>query len=170
MVTKATLSLPFFGKYLSEIRQKAGIKSQRLAANIMLRDLSAGGIRFSDLKTISDNQVRADEKGLISDIPPERLKAYSVLYGVPYEEIVARLAEEKYKVQFSTGVLWEEPDWEAYKILRFLLDTKKYKKVLAGLQLLADGIEAKIQKAAAPEEDRIWEMVSEREEAQERKN
>jgi len=170
MVTKRTPDLPSFGKYLFRIRKEASIKSRFQAAEMLAEGINSGEKKFSGLMPLTPNQISKDEKGLIFDIPPDRLKAYSVLYKVPYEEIIARLAEEKYKVQFATGLLWEGPDFEAYKILRFLLDTRKYQKVLAGLQLLVGGIETKIQEAANPGKDGIWEMASEREEADGRKN
>ena len=128
----------------------------------MSRDLKSGGHKFPDLKTISCNQVNADEKGLIGDIPIGRLKAYSILYKVPLSEIVARLVEEKYgvtrteKIELSVS---EIPDIvpleerEAYILFRNLLDKKDVQDVLTCLRMISGGPEGNpTRKPVTPEE------------------
>ena len=162
MVTKENPSLPRFGRFLTQIRKEAGIKSQRQAADMIKRDLASGKKLFPFLDTISNNQVRADERGLISDIPANRLQAYSVLYKVPLSEIVARLVEEKYgvtrteKIELSVS---EIPDIvpaeesEAYRLFRHLLDTKNVQDVLTCLRMISGDPEGNPKrKSVTPEE------------------
>ena len=164
MVMKAIPPLPLFGKYLASLRKRSGIQSQRLTANLIARDLIAENRRFPEITAISPNQIFADEKGLISDIPAKRLKAYSIIYKIPFEQIVSVFIEEKYGIRFTATSSWKAEDFDipesaskkeipAYKILRNLLDTKRFEKVLEGLRLLINGIELKTQQITISEED-----------------
>ena len=145
MVTKEKPSLPRFGRFLARIRKEAGIKSQRQAADMIKRDLASGRKLFPFLNTVSNNQVRADENGLISDIPANRLKAYSVLYKVPLPEIVTHQVEEKYGVKRTEKIelpVSEIPDIvppeerEAYALFRRLLDTRAVQDVITCLKMI----------------------------------
>ncbi len=104
------------------------------------------------------------ERGLISDIPSTRLKAYSILYKVPLEEIISRLVEEKYgvtrteKIELSVS---EIPDIgplherEAYELLRQLLDTRDTQDILTCLRMISGGPEGNpTRKSITPEEGR----------------
>lgn len=95
MVKKSSPDLPEFGRYLSTLRKNLGIKSQRQTASINERLLQT---ERKGIAPISYSQVNADERGLIADISPARLRAYAVLYKVPYAEIVTHLVREKYGV------------------------------------------------------------------------
>jgi len=143
MVTKLSPDLPRFGRYLAYIRKRAGIRSQRQAAAISQR-LDKEGI--IDIASVTYSQINADEKGLVSDLPMARLKAYSIIYKVPFSEIVDCLVAEKYGVsrsEDSESPATEIPEnatpdeREAYELLRHLLDTRNREGVLTCLRMIA---------------------------------
>ena len=141
MVTKKISDLPEFGKYLSSIREKAGIKTPHQAAQMTQRK------KIQETKesgSFSYNQVYTDEKGLVFDIPPERLRIYAELYKVPYEEIVEKLVEEKYGVVKKTTIedfraLVPQKQAELHEILQKILDKRKIKMVREYLLFMARG-------------------------------
>jgi len=93
------IRLPFFGAYLSQLRKKAGIKTQSQVMKNVKKRIEEGIYLKEDFRELSYNNINADEKGLVSNLPTERLKAYAELYKVPYEEILSELIKEKYGVK-----------------------------------------------------------------------
>jgi hypothetical protein len=160
MVTKVVPDLPLFGRYLALIRKKAGVKSQRQAA-LMTERLRTQGI--DGIPLLTSSQVYSDEKGLVSDIPSDRLEAYSILYKVSLEEIIAHLVEEKYSVTRTEKMevsVSEIPDIvppeerEAYELLRHLLDTKSREGVLTCLRMISGDDAGKLKRSpVTPEEE-----------------
>ena len=142
MVTKKISDLPEFGKYLSSIREKAGIKTPHQAAQMTQRK------KIQETKesgSFSYNQVYTDEKGLVFDIPPVRLRIYAELYKVPYEEIVEKLVAEKYGVMRKTTIedfrdLVPEKQAELHEILQKILAKRKIRTVRKYLIFIAHGL------------------------------
>lgn len=87
-----------FGEYL---RSKRG----KLSWGKIKRLQSEQGVP----EKLTSSKISMDEQGKTKAIPPERLKTYSLLYGVPYEEMVRRYSQELFGTSLE-GRMVAEPD------------------------------------------------------------
>ncbi|MDJ0766886.1 MAG: helix-turn-helix transcriptional regulator [Myxococcota bacterium] len=90
--------LPRFARLLRDLRIKANIERQ------MDVEKATDG-------AISRNKVSLYEQGKVRDIPPEALRQLAAVYGVPYEQLVRALVQEKYGIDLSPEsrpAMWHE--------------------------------------------------------------
>ena len=80
--------LPELGEYLRTLREEHG-----------WNQLHAVDIARRRRITLSYNTLRWIEDGKIKNPEPGTLKALSALYGVTYEEVVAKYSQEKFEVE-----------------------------------------------------------------------
>lgn len=83
------------GEQLREIREFRGKSQEQIGRDLHL--IAKLG------KIVNKATISRDEAGKMV-IPPGRLRAYSKLYGIPYEKIVMELVDEKYGVDFSKNL------------------------------------------------------------------
>lgn len=128
-----------FGKVLASYRKRRKLSQDQVV-------IAAKNFDLNRKVALKRGTVATDEIGRTAVVPKERLKLYSLVYEIPYEQLVAELGNCLYDVDFTKTVevkatriedIVPPDELEAYKLLRHLLDTKSREGVLTCLRMIA---------------------------------